>query len=156
MTIKLINMKQKLKLLKMRKYILPLIVLVVATFCLSFFHDKTVKYCGREYVEKKVNVYLKDENIKTIMMDVMDKKTKKPAFGYFVSAMRNDTNFIYTRFVYIGDTMIRKTYFDYKISHGRDSVISKFICKKNRLLFYSDQTYWNGELKRIDFPNWML
>lgn len=148
-------MKQRLKLFKMRKYILPFIVLVVSTFCLSFFQDKTVRYCGREYVEKKANVYLKDENINTIMMDVMDKKTKKPVFGYFVSAVRNDTNFIYTKFVYIGDTVIRKIYFDYKISHGRDSVISKFICKKNRLLFYSDQTYWNGELK-TEFPNWML
>ncbi|RYY00940.1 MAG: hypothetical protein EOO53_20550 [Gammaproteobacteria bacterium] len=131
-------------------------VLAVSMFCLSFLPNKIVKYCGKEYIEKKTNEYLKDEKIETISVGVYDKKTKKPVFGYIVSAIRNDTNFIYTRFSYMGDTILRKVYYDYKISRGKDSVISKFICKQNKLYFYSLETYWNGELKRSEFPNYVL
>lgn len=140
----------------MNKYIVAVTVTVVSIFCYSFLPCKTVKYCGKEYVEEQVNEYLKDEKINTIMMSVLDKKSKKPVFGYYVSAIRNDTNFIYTKFAHVNDTLIRKIYFDYKISRGRDSIISKFICKKSGLYFHSLQTYWNGELKKNEFPNRML
>ncbi|NCI50212.1 hypothetical protein GWC95_09775 [Sediminibacterium roseum] len=120
---------------------------VVTSFLLSFSPgNKSVVFCKKEYLQSAVKVYLKDENLEATMMRVTDKKSRKTVFGYFVSAVRNDTNFIYSKITQSGDTIFNKTYRSYKISPGEDSTISTYICKKKGILFYSYQRYWNGQM----------
>ncbi|HYH14659.1 MAG TPA: hypothetical protein VD794_05555 [Flavisolibacter sp.] len=119
-------------------------LLVIISFSSFLKADNGKRFCSREFIDKRVKVFLKDEGIEATMMEVADKKTKKVAFGYFVNAMRNDTNFIYSKLSYAGDTIIAKTYRDYKITAGADSTINKYICTNKGLLFYSYQRYWNG------------
>ena len=129
---------------------------VIISFSSFLSTDSGRSFCGREFIEKRVKVLLKDEWIEATMMQVIDKKTKKTAFGYFVSAMRNDTNFIYSKLSYSGDTIVSKTYRDYKITLRTDSTINKYICTKKGLIFYSHQRYWNGEIKNETIFNSML
>lgn len=77
-------------------------------------------------------------------MEVRDKKTNKVAFGYFVNAVRNDTNFIYSQISQKADTIINKTYRSYKITTGTDSTITKYLCTKKGLKLYNVQRFWNG------------
>ena len=126
-------------------------------FLVNYLYCNTsILFCGREYNAKKVNVYLKDEGLEATMMQISDKNTNKFVFGYFVSAIRKDTNFISGLITHSGDTIIRKTYRRYKITAGVDSVISKFICKPAGILFYSSKTFWNGKVIENDYHNRML
>ena len=122
----------------------------------SFLIEKELKVCGRVFNQKSASVFLKDEGIKTKMIQVTDKITGRPAFGYFISAVRNDTNFIYSQLSFSGDTIITKTYRNYKITNGIDSSINHFICRKKGLQFYRHQSFWNGEKTTDTFHNLML
>lgn len=131
---------------------------VVFTSCLLAFFpgDKTVVFCNKQYLQAAIKVYLKDENLQATMMRVIDKKTKKMVFSYFESAVRNDTNFIYSRVIRSGDTIINKEYRCYKITNKTDSTISKYICKKEGILFYSHQRYWNGQMTYNKYFNHVM
>lgn len=125
-----------------------LVLLVMFLFIIaqgSFLNEKELKVCGRVFSQKPKNVFLKDEGLETKMMQVTDKQTGRSAFGYFISAFRNDTNFIYSQLAVSGDTIITKTYRQYKITRGIDSSINHFICRPKGLQFYRYQSYWNGE-----------
>jgi hypothetical protein len=89
-------------------------------------------------------------------MGVIDKKSNQVIFGYTVSAFRNDTNFIYSKFSYMGDTIIIKEYHDYKISDGTDSIIRKYLCTKKGLLSYTYERYWVGERVSVDSTKRMM
>lgn len=133
------------------KYLAIIVVSSIA-FLIAWLpsKDKTAKYCGREYVEKQGNEYLKDEGIPIKSVDVIDKKTKKVIFGYIKSAIRNDTNFIYTKFSYVGDTIIIKEYHDYKISDRTDSIIRRYVCAKKGLFSYKSEYFWEGKRVIVD------
>lgn len=111
----------------------------------------SIVHCNREYIAKLAKVYLKDEGIEATMMQVLEKKTKKFAYGYFVKAVRNDTNFIYSRLYQKGDTLIQVTYRQYHITYGLDSTIARFTCTKEGLKLYSHKSYWNGTMKSESF-----
>ncbi len=132
----------------MHNYRLMLFISLI-TFTVSFTKQNTKKYCGREYIEKKTKIYLKDENIWAEMMQVLDKKTKKLVFSYFINAIRNDTNFIYSKISVRGDTLLNTTYRKYNISRSIDCSISKYICTKKALIFYGYQSYKDGQI-RVD------
>ena len=129
---------------------MKLTLLICATtsflFLSSFIFEKEVRYCNRTFLERTVKVFLKDEGIASRMVEVKDKKTKKIAFGYFLHAIRNDTNFIYSHISRAGDTIISKTFHDYKISKGKDSVITKFLCTRESFRLYSVKRFWNGKI----------
>lgn len=130
-----------------RKFYKTAFIFVVTSCFLSFSPvNKTVVFCNRQYLQSAVKVYLKDEELEAKMMQLTDEKSRKFAFGYFISAVRNDTNFIYSKITQSGDTIFNKTYRSYKISPGEDSTISTYICKKKGMLFYSYQRYWNGQM----------
>jgi len=124
-----------------------LMSLFVCTIIFSSFfgNGQEFKFCGRTYITKKTKLFLKDEGINSSMIEVRDKKTNRFAFGYFANTIRNDTNFIYSRITQINDTIINKTYRDYKITRGTDSVITKFVCTKNTMRLFSTQRFWNGK-----------
>lgn len=126
--------------------------------CSSFQkpQNKIVKYCDREYIEKTGNVFLKDEMLNAQMVQVIDKTTKKNIFGYFKNAIRNDTNFIYSKIVSKGDTILATTYRQYKITYGLDSSVAKYICTSKGLLFYTYQSYFEGNTKTFTKFNKLL
>ena len=132
------------------------IVLLISTLLISYScrtGKVTAVYCGKQFIEEQVKVYLPEENLESNMVSVKDKKTKKFVFGYFKSAIRNDTNFIYSKISVIGDTIIRRVYRPFKITNGTDSVISTFICTNKGVLFHTNKNYWNGEVNKDTIMN---
>lgn len=119
-------------------------------------NKKTAKYCGRAYIEKQFTEYLKEEKIYAQTVGVIDKKSNQVRFGYIVSAFRNDTNFIYSKFSYIADTIIIKEFHNYKISDGADSIIRKYLCTKKGLMSYTYERYWAGERVSIDSNKYFI
>lgn len=109
-------------------------------------NKKVVSYCNQKFIEKSVKVYLADEDLETTMIQLSDKKSHKFVFGYFKSGFRNDTNFIHSKFLNSGDTLVRITYREFKITPGCDSMISKYVCVNNLLKAYSHTTFWNGKI----------
>jgi hypothetical protein len=127
---------------------LKVLLLLFVAFALSWdFPSKTKEYCKKVYNERKIKVFLKDESIESVMMSVEDRNTKRPVFGYYVSAIRNDTNFIYSKFENNGDTLIIREYHDYKISYRTDSVIRKYLCSQKGLSLFQIKRYWEGTVK---------
>ena len=120
--------------------------LFLGHYICMFTDGKTINFCNRQYIQKTSKVYLKDEMLNSTMIQVTDKKTGKFAFGYFKGAIRNDTNFIFSKIVIQNDTIINHTYRRYKITQGIDSSISTYLCTKKGLLFHTHQSYWNGAL----------
>lgn len=106
----------------------------------------TTEICGQKFKQEEKKVFLTDENIESTMVQIIDKQTNKFVFGYYKDAIRNDTNYIYSRINSVADTIIRRTYHDYKITDGVDSTVSTFICSKNGMIFHTHKTYWNGTL----------
>lgn len=117
----------------------------------SIFNQNTVEYCGRNYLQKPEKVYLVDENIEATMMQLIDKKTKKFAFGHFMHAIKNDTNFIYSKLAVHNDTLYRTTYRPYGITPNYDSSIAKFVCNKNGIKLYNYKQYYKGEVVTENF-----
>jgi hypothetical protein len=135
--------------MKVYKFIALFYVLLLYS---CFSSSKTVTYCDREYIEKVQKVYLTDEKIESKMVQVIDKESKKDAFGYHINAMRNDTNFIYSNVLVNRDTISLITYYKYNISQAYDSATSKFICTQNGIKLRKYQAYKDGLLvKEEDF-----
>lgn len=124
--------------------VLYLLIIYVLIGCGS--NKEIVTYCNQKLIAKPVKVYLADEDIETTMIQLSDKKSHKFVFGYFKSGIKNDTNFIHSKFLNSGDTLVRITYREFKITPGCDSVISKYVCVNNQLKAYSHTTYWNGKI----------
>ncbi|NCI46362.1 hypothetical protein [Sediminibacterium soli] len=80
------------------------------------------------------------------MIEVLDSKNDKVVFGYYLKAVRNDTNFIYSKLTQTGDTIYNRTYHRYKITNRTDSTVSRYICSPRGLVFYNHQRFWNGSL----------
>jgi len=126
------------------KRVIYLIIIYFLYGCGS--NKEIVTYCNQKLIAKQVKVYLVDEDIETTMIQLSDRKSRSFVFGYFKSGITNDTNFIHSKFLNSGDTLVRTTYREFKITHGCDSVISKYICVDNQLKAYSHTTYWNGQI----------
>ena len=111
----------------------------------SFSLEKSKIYCGKDLVEKKAKEYLKEEALEANVVTLVEKQTKKPVFGYIVDAIRNDTNFIYTRLSYDGDTLVKREFHDFKISSGIDSIVTQYICTGKGLTLHRIQQFYDGE-----------
>lgn len=131
-------------------------IFLIFTFFACCSSKNIIIFCDKEYIKKSTPIFLTDENIETTMVQVIEKKSKKFIFGYYLNAIRNDTNFIFSHVNQVGDTIINKTYRLYKITEGVDSSVAKYICTKNGILFYSNQNYWNGQLKKIEYFNYIM
>ena len=86
-------------------------------------------------------------------MDVHNPKAKKPILGYYKKAIRNDTNFKFTRFLEKDDTLIRTTVTINQVSQKTDSIISIFICRGRGFLFLKNTEYVDGNIIREEYPN---
>ena len=129
----------------MKKLIIILIIVYYAIpGCKS--SREFVSYCGNSFVKKSVKIYLVDEDVNATMIQLLDKKTKKHVFGYYVNGVRNDTNFIHSKIEFKGDTIINKTYHDYKVTYLMDSVISIYQCQNGIFKPISSTRYWNGKI----------
>ena len=109
--------------------------------------SSTLNYCGgSKYIEKTKKVFLTDENLEATMTQVINIKNQKQAWGYFKRAIRNDTNFIYSKVQRNNDSIVITTYHKFMITKNIDSTIALFTCTKNGILFHSQKTYYNGKI----------
>jgi hypothetical protein len=120
---------------------------------ISLVPNDQIKLCGLNYEKERKKIFLKDEDLSAEMINVIDPKSKKLVFGYYKKAIRNDTNFIYSKLSQVGDTLYNTTYHRYNISHQTDSTISKYICSPRGIIFYQYVSFWNGKIKSSEIFN---
>jgi hypothetical protein len=126
------------------KYI---IILSAALCCLAFSppRRKAIYLCGKKYYQYETKGFLNDEMLPVTMVQIKDLKGK-PMFGYYLTALRNDTNFISGNMVIKGDSILVRNEYRFHIKRDYDAITNVYLCKKGRIVFLRHYMWLDGKI----------